>query len=238
MQAKFAVILLAIAVASCSDYVEQRDCGRVQVNVSDSLIMSSRRVLDVIDREYGCCIGKNLDSLDLGFIEAALDSCAVVKKSQAWITRDGVLHLRVTTRTPAILLSDGNLEVFCDPDGYLFPIGGGSTKHIRRISGEIPIKMRAGMHGQPPTEFQRRWLKGVMDLVGRGFDGEISVCGGGELRLLPADSSDEVFLFGLPDDIDAKLAKMKEYTGRIRPLQQYKSVNLKYKGQIICRKDI
>ena len=53
-------------------------------------------------------------------------------------------------------------------------------------------------------------------------------------------SGDEKFIFGSLNDIDDKLTKMAGYYRTIKPQAKakgktYKTVNLKYKDQIICK---
>lgn len=237
MRSRIPLIFSVMLLFSCTDYVEMRDCSEIRIDVSDSLVVKAETVKAAILQEYGCCIGCNLDSLDLGRIEAAVDSIPCVLKGQAWTTRDGILHVSATARKPVVRLCRDNIELFCDADGYLFPIRDYPQEGIRTVSGDIPLKMRAGAHGRPESERQRLWLHGVTEVALHGFEGQISVTDGGELRLLP-DGEDEVYLFGTPDDIEDKFRKIEIYTDRIRPVKKYKTVNLKYKGQIICRKDI
>ena len=74
---------------------------------------------------------------------------------------------------------------------------------------------------------QKEWN----DLVG-----QITVLKGGNLVLIPREGS-ERFLFGTPTDIDAKFARIRRYYEGIAPLEkEYKTVDVRYNNQIICRK--
>jgi hypothetical protein len=69
---------------------------------------------------------------------------------------------------------------------------------------------------------------------------KISVGAGGEVELKMKEGK-ERFIIGYPDQIEAKFGKIGKYYSHILPSLdnvQYKSVNLKYNKQIICRKDI
>ena len=66
----------------------------------------------------------------------------------------------------------------------------------------------------------------------------ISVSPSGMLTLVPEEGK-EHFIFGRPENIEEKFGKMNEYYKRIKPAVEeglYSSVNVQYKGQIICRK--
>ena len=66
----------------------------------------------------------------------------------------------------------------------------------------------------------------------------IKVESNGDLVVVPAEGK-ERFIVGRPEAIPEKFAKINEYYRRIKPSVEedmYSSVNVKYKGQIICRK--
>ena len=66
---------------------------------------------------------------------------------------------------------------------------------------------------------------------------QISVEKGGDLILVPREGK-EKFLFGQPEDIADKFDKMEKYYTHIIPAKgegHYRTVDLKYKGQIVCR---
>ena len=67
---------------------------------------------------------------------------------------------------------------------------------------------------------------------------QITVLKGGDLLLVPREGR-ERFLFGPPTDIAAKFDRIRKYYESIAPNCDpgtYSTVNVKYDGQIICRK--
>jgi cell division protein FtsQ len=66
---------------------------------------------------------------------------------------------------------------------------------------------------------------------------QISVEEGRNLILIPGEGN-ERFLFGQPTDIEDKFSRMEKYYTHILPAKGkdfYEIVDLKYKGQIVCR---
>jgi cell division protein FtsQ len=66
---------------------------------------------------------------------------------------------------------------------------------------------------------------------------QISVREDGDLILIPREGR-ERFLFGQPEDVEEKFSKMEKYYTHILPAKgegHYRTVDLKYKGQIVCR---
>ncbi len=66
----------------------------------------------------------------------------------------------------------------------------------------------------------------------------IRVESNGDLVAVPMEGREQ-FILGRPEAMPEKFSKINEYYKRIRPSVEenyYSSVNVKYKGQIICRK--
>ena len=64
---------------------------------------------------------------------------------------------------------------------------------------------------------------------------QIHVDQNSDIILVPREG-DEKFIFGSPDDAAAKFSRIEKYYQYIKPGEkQYTSVNVKYKGQIICK---
>jgi len=192
-----------------------------------------------VTRKYGPCIGMQLDSIDLASIEKLLESKGVIINSEAWTTRDGVLHISIEQRAPVLRFQRGAEGFYIDHDGYVFPLHPSYTAEVPLVEGAIPPIEGEGWES---------WTAGVLELndfvsksrVWRDKVEKISVAGKGDIELKLADCG-ERFILGWPDAIPEKFAKIEKYFSTIQPSLEdikYKSVNLKYNKQIICRKDI
>ena len=66
---------------------------------------------------------------------------------------------------------------------------------------------------------------------------QIHVSNGGELMMIPREGK-ERFIFGQPEHIEEKFAKMEKYYSAIafrKGQDHYSIVNVEYKGQIVCK---
>ena len=219
----------------------RRLCQALDVRIEgDMEFVSEEDVRGYMDRHYGCYIGAPLDSINLGYIEKLLLEKNVVKGCEAWVTRDGVLHVSIRQRAPALRFDKGGGKGFyIDREGSVIPLHPSYTAPVPVVEGNIPA-MENGDNAE--------WGAGVLGLtdfiegsrVWKDKVEKISVNAAGDLELRLKESK-ERFILGAPDDIQAKFAKMEKYYGYIVPAKgegYYKSVNLKYNKQIICRKDI
>jgi len=221
-------------------------CTGLQVGFTDSLrFVSEDDIREYLDTRYGAYVGERIDSVQLARIEDLLQSRSAVMRCEAWTTPDGILHLDITQRAPILRFQSDGAGFYVDDRGFIFPLHDSFTAHVTTVEGAIPINIPAGYKGEAPTEEERQWIAGVLEMDRfisstrawqKGIT-RIRVRPGGDL-LLTLDGRKEEFLIGQPEDIPDKLARIGRYLTLIAPYKAegyYKTVNVKYKQQIICR---
>ena len=237
-----ALLLAAIGMLGSCARSERSQvlCNALDVQIKDKYeFVTQEDVKGFLDRNYGVYIGVRLDSLDLDRIEKMLEEKKVVLKSEAWTTRDGVLHVSILQRRPVLRFQRGEQGFYIDKDGMVFPLHKSYTADVPVIEGSIPNL--SGERGEA-------WAKGVIALVefvngSKQWSSKvsgISVNQAGDLELKINDGK-ERFILGWPDALESKFSRIGKYYSHILPAKgegYYKSVNLKYNKQIICRKDI
>ena len=250
-------LIAASAVAACvflalvGDRIGAKNRHEVTCNSIDALIADSleRKFVtedDIRDwmADYGTYLGLRLDSVDLRRVEAVIDGKSAVRKSEAWLTDDGVLHISVTQREPVVRFQGASGGFYADADGFLFPLQLRHTARVPVVDGALPLNLGKDYKGLPETEKERQWVLSVLGLVRwlgerkewNDLVGQISVRKDGNLVLVPREGS-ERFLFGPPTDIDAKFGRIRKYYESVAPSREtpYRTVDVRYAGQIICR---
>ena len=224
----------------------QAVCTGLEVSFADSLrFVSEEDIRGYLDTRYGAYVGERLDSVQLSRIEDLLESRSSVMRCEAWTTDDGLLHVEITQRAPALRFQDGNSGFYVDDTGFIFPLHETFTAAVTTVEGAIPFDIPAGYKGEAQDEFQRQWIAGVLDMTrflsaSRTWQRNIThiqVRRNGDL-LLTLEGRPEQFLIGQPEDIPDKLARIGRYLSLIAPYKPegyYKTVNVKYNQQIICR---
>jgi hypothetical protein len=102
----------------------------------------------------------------------------------------------------------------------------------RRKNGARELKYDADLNALCEIKMLEKSIYGM-----ETFGQQIHVDGKRDLVLIPREG-DEKFLFGQPEDIEDKFRKMEKYYTHIIPAKgegAYKTVDLKYRGQIVCR---
>ena len=221
-------------------------CNGLDVRIADSLDRKFITPDDIRDwmADYGTYLGQRLDSVDLRRVETVIDGKSAVRKSEAWLTDDGVLHIGVTQREPVVRFQGASGGFYADGDGYLFPLQLRHTARVPVVDGSLPLKLDKDFKGEPETEKERQWVLSVLDLVRylgerkewNDLVGQITVRKDGNLVLIPREGT-ERFVFGTPTDIDAKFSRIRKYYESVAPSREkpYKSVDVRFDGQIICK---
>ncbi len=248
------VAAVLVAVGLICAYVAGTACRRpleckgLNVVIADSSVnrfVSSADIKKYLDREYGTYVGQALDSIDLVRVEKILDGRSAVYKSQAYTTRDGMLNISVTQRTPVVRFQKADGGFYCDAEGFLFPLQSSYASRVQVVDGEIPLKANSGYKGKVENESEREWLLSVLSVINymegskvwRDKIVQITVADGGELTLVPREGR-EKFLFGQPVRIGDKFRRMEMYYSHILPEKgsgAYTSVSVEYDGQIVCK---
>ena len=242
-----AMILCGIAVAVLAGKKSSGSvtCKKLEVTVLDSLendFVSKDDVRKFMDKEYGQYIGIPADSIDLCRIEDIVDGRSAVLKSQAFITKDGVLHIEVTQRKPIVRFQKSEGGFYADKDGFVFPLQSSYASYVQIVDGDIPINMKSGHKGEIEDPEQKAWFDKMIRLINfiegsRWKDRivQIHVTNGGELTLIPREGN-ERFVIGQPVNIEDKFTRIEKYYSAITTTgRKYSTVNLKYDGQIVCR---
>ena len=239
-------VLFALVLSGTRRERSRLDCRALAVEIADSSRMRFVSPADVRAylKDSVVFIGRRLDSIDLTGIERLLDHKSAVRKSEAWLSDNGTLHIRITQREPAVRFQQGERGFYADSEGYLFPLSHYSARLVI-VDGAVPLRFGAGFKGEPESPEERAWLRGILDMAAYMAGSriwseniaQITVRPDGDLILIPRTGG-ERFLFGPPQRIREKFDKMRDYYEYIAPSKEaghYRTVNVKYKGQIICR---
>ena len=245
-------VALAAAVAvlvagSASLYRHTITCNDFDIRLQEEpSFVDEQDVKDYLRKYYGPCIGVRIDSLDLSGIERVLDSRSAIRKSEAWTTPDGILHIAVTQRDPVVRFRKGDHGFYADDRGFIFPLQKAWEAPVPLVEGNLPLNVPEGYKGEAATPAEQQWIAGILEMLQQmarskrwtAENARLSVSAEGQLTLIPAEGV-EHFIFGDSSRAAEKFALVSDYYNYIQPSKDagwYHVVNVKYPGQIICRK--
>ncbi len=217
-------------------------CTDIKVEILDSSkysFINNKDIINIIKKDCGYILGKLKDSIYLDRIENILEQQKAILHSEAYFTKDACLHIKIKQREPIAILIKDNKKVYIDESAYRFPVEKDIDMKLPVIYGDIPIKI----DNQQKKDY--KWLANFIHML-KSIQAEkdwhndinintISISSDGDMSL-KCDKGKETIIFGPPDNCDIKLKKLRDYYSYIAPQKgSYKSVNVKFKGQIICK---
>lgn len=212
-------------------------CSGVSVTILDSAKVSFITKDDVkkyILQEIGPWIGQKPDSLKLWKIEETLLSKQAVLSCNAYL-KGSRLFIDVMQREPVVELEAADGRFYADMSGYLFPV-------LPKYSCDVPL-VKCDL--QISDSKRQKWLSQMISMVDfttrskkwQNLFSGISADKEGDIVLTPC-VGEEIFIFGQPIRIEEKFSKIEKYYQYIAHAEnsrEYKSVNVSFKRQIICR---
>ena len=241
------VALCALIHAGTARERALRTCEGIRVEYADDYrFVSEQDIKDYLDKYYGAYIGQRLDSIKLHKVESILDVQSAILKSEAYTTEDGMLNIRLTQREPVIRFQKGGYGFYADCNGFLFPLQENYTTPVPVMDGAVPLQYSEGFKGAPETEAERDWIAGAVSLVDYMDKSRIwaenivqmHVEADGDIVMIPRQGG-ERFIFGSPYGAKEKFDRMSDYYRYILPEKgegYYKTVNVKFDKQIVCKK--
>lgn len=229
------------------DRQRQKTCAGIKVEYTDDYkFVTEEDIEGYLRSDYGSYIGQRLDSVNLKKIEDILDSKSAVLKTDAYTTPDGFLNIKLRQREPVVRFQKGDDGFYADERGFLFPLQSNYTSRVPIIDGYVPLGVSSGYKGEPRSDKEKQWLRQAIELVNfikssRTWSENISqmtVNEAGDLVIVPRKGN-EKFIFGAPDEPEKKFGKIERYYTTIIPAKgegTYRTVNVKFDGQIVCRK--
>ena len=225
------VAVWIVTSSMSAQQLRQRTCqgkGSLEVCITDSLerpFIGKADVAKWLEKEYRAYAGLPLDSVDLDKIEKLVCAHSVVRDCQAWLT------------------DDGTNGYYADATGFVFPLQSRGTVDVPVIDGHLPLKIARGFKGTPEDAAQKAWLDQVIGMVnymgGTVWEGNIvkmTVRQDGNFVFTPR-MGNEHFIFGEPVRVKEKMRLMKAYYESVVPVHpDYRTVDLRYRGQLVCRK--
>ena len=140
--------VLFLCGRKASAAAKERTCSGVEVEFfgnDGAHFITAKDVKSYILKGYKNVSGMRIEEIDLKEIENVLDKKSAILKSEAYTTKDGVLHIMISQREPVVRLVCGSNGWYADDTGYLFPLQKNYTSRVPIVDGEIPLRIKGGL---------------------------------------------------------------------------------------------
>ena len=205
-------------------------------------LIKEKDVKEIVRRAFDEKIeNEQLGQVDVARVEQVLKQDPFVENAESFVDASGNLHLKVFQREPILRIIDNNgLNYYLDKNGVKMPLSKYFSARVPIITGAVPPYVSDFMVRKKYA------LKEVFSLVqilnADAFFApmvqQIVVDAAGEFTIIPI-LGDQKIRIGTLDDIDEKLDRLKTFYKEAMPYEgwkKYRSISVKFKGQIVCKK--
>jgi cell division protein FtsQ len=251
--------LIAVYIAVSFSFVAEKQdalvCNKIEVCIVDSSkngFVLKENILNLLQRKNIKLIGKNFSEIDLKELEGEINSFPPVANSQIYKTVDGRIIIQIKQRNPILRIIDVNNDsYYIDDKGYVMKLSSNYTSHVLIANGNINTKFTINNKTnviELENESQgRRVIQADLYKLAKYVNNnkfwnaqiqQIFVNFSGDFELIPRVGSN-VIIFGDYSDCENKFSNLMSLYKHGLPAvgwNKYESINLKYKGQVICTK--
>lgn len=239
------IIGLGVLVVRAVEQKKETDAPAVVIQIeklSDGTsLLTEEDVLMTISRSFGFNLdGVPIGKVDIERVERVLEEAPFILGADVYVDARNKIHIDVVQRHPILRIIDRDgLEYYLDKDGFKMPLSKHYSARVLVASGNIaPFT--------PEYREKKHILNNLFDLAqlirGDGFlvaqTEQIYVDGSKELSIIPKVGNHRILL-GKYADMEDKLKRLKIFYKEGMPYEgwnKYKSIDLRYKGQVVCKK--
>jgi cell division protein FtsQ len=197
--------------------------------------------------------GRNISDIDEKLIEKKILENPYISSAEVYTTNDGTIKFRINQRIPLIrVINSAGKSYYLDTDGMMMPLSSKFTPRIIIAHGNITnpyspsqklinIKNNMKIDTNNLTALQRVYFLGKYIYKSdfwKDMIDQIYVRADGDLELYLSIANQSV-IFGGIENMDEKFEKLLEFYKQKMAKGiwlKYKSINLKYKNQVVCTK--
>jgi cell division protein FtsQ len=242
------IVIIPVYMANSNN---SRPCGGIVVDISDSAdyhFVTKRQLLNLAYGNAASIAGKPVREVSVSAIENRINILRELKKAEAYMAGDGIVHIFVEQRNPVMrVIPNSGGDFFVDEDGIVMRRRNLYNPRLHIIEGNVNISS-AMLNGVSvlDTSIKNSILKDIYHLVNYINDDrfwsalidQIYVDGNDEIDLIPRTGNQQIHL-GTAENYEGKLRNLEAFYDKVMPevgWNKYSSINLEFKDQIVCKK--
>lgn len=229
-------------------------CRKIDISISDedmNKFLKKDDIFRVLEKYKVKMIGMPIDSINTFLAEQLINKSRAVRASAAYTTIDGKLNIEVIQRRPILRVTNQRLQnYYLDETGHLIPMLKQYSAYTLIANGYItePFDVTVERNIFASKKDSIIMPNIIYDLFNisnfinnddfwRSQIEQIYVNKNGEMELIPRVGS-QTIIFGKSNDMIVKFRKLKAMYRAFNEIgwNQYKTINLKFKDQVICTK--
>ncbi|MCK4466344.1 MAG: hypothetical protein KAU83_11595 [Bacteroidales bacterium] len=240
---------LVVVLGLIDDKSQNLPCKVIRVNILDSLeqgFVTEEDILSVIQDRHKKILGYPVGEVNTDKMENLLNAFPSIKSAEIYKTIDGALNIDVVQRKPILrIFNQKKQNYYIDNEGAIIPLSDKFASHVLVANGFInePFKPQTatniketGEQGTIMELFQLAEFISNHEFWNAQIQ-QIYVDKNGEFELIPRVGA-HIIYFGEFDGYIEKFNKLYaiyEKGFNREGWNKYKTINLKYKGQVVCK---
>ena len=209
-------------------------CESISIAIDESdecYFVEKRQVLAMFEREGIEIIGKPVSAIDFQLLENVLYQEAYIKDAQVYSTISGELQMDITQRKPVMRVLSSSLgNFYLDKDAKRLPLSNNYSARVILANGHIESDMLEDLFLLATFVNKNQFWKSQVQ--------QIYVAWPREIQLVPRVGRHKILL-GDVSNLESKFDKLlKFYKHGLNNVgwDKYKSIDLRYKDQVVCKK--
>lgn len=169
------------------------------------------------------------ETLDLNELESVLNSNAMIKSAEVYLTVDGVVKADVEQRSP-IARVYGDESYYIDDQGLVMPLSANYSARVPLVTGNIKADNLENVFIMATKIYEDAFLKKHIVQINQSDNGDI---------ILSARALSFKIHVGDLNSLDKKINNFKAFYQKARKdnvLEKYSKVNLQFVNQVVCTK--
>lgn len=239
------IFLVFILIVSAVERKEESRVARMDVSIEPLpggyLLIDAADVRQLIKRSFGYHLEEQpVGILDVERVERVLEEDPFVLDAEVHIDAKNEVKIEVLQREPVLrIIDDNGLDYYLDSEGMKLPLSKHFTARVLVATGNIPP------HSPDFLQRKKHLLKDLFQLAKLILADEFLkslleqiYVNQGEFVLIPK-VGDQKILLGKFENVEDKLERLNIFYQKGIPYegwQKYKTINLKFKNQVVCGK--
>lgn len=225
------LVLVVFLYAFSSDRNANRNLAEVSVEFlgENNLYITQETVNKLLIQNQAQVTSVPKETLDLNELESALNSNAMIKSAEVYVTVDGVVKADVEQRNP-IARVYGDESCYIDDEGFKMPLSANHSAHVPLVTGRITAENLEHVFLMATKIYEDAFLKKHIVQIHQTDAGDI---------VLSARALDFKIHIGDLKSLDKKINNFKAFYQKARKdnvLEKYSKVNLQFVNQVVCTK--
>ncbi len=220
-----------------------QQCTDVKVYIPGNQTFVNRQEIDRILWSVGGQLkGKDLTTINTQNLEDAIKMNAFIRTAKVYADMNGVIRVRIEQREPVLrVINIKNQDFYIDQDGMKIPVSPNFTAQVLVANGNITEDLESKVRGlrTPMAKDLFKLAKFIQqDTLWSEQIEQIYVNANSEIQLVPR-VGDHQIIIGDADSLERKFKNLLLFYKKAMPKvgwNTYKTINVKYLNQIICKK--